>query len=77
MKNITRIIHIGVSFLVLLTAFNTCQALVSDVFDKNNYGRLGFYSLAALYVTFATVSFFSTPIIEKLGAKSSMILGSF
>jgi MFS family permease len=51
--------------------------VVTEALDENGYNRLGFITLAALYITFALVSPFTTPLIAKLGAKRSMWLGSF
>jgi len=75
-KNLGCVIHWGVSFFFLFTAFATCQNIVSEALDQNNYGGLGFYTLAALYITFGICSFLSTPLINRLGSIRAMQLGS-
>ena len=75
-NNLFKVIHIGLSFFFLFTAFSTCQNIVSEAYDQNNYGALGFYSLAVLYVTFAIWSFVSVPLIEKWGSRICIKIGS-
>ena len=74
-KNLLKVIHIGFSFFFLSTAFNTWQNIVSEAYDQNDYGALGFYSLAVLYISFAIGSFFSAPVIEKLGSRNCIKIG--
>ena len=44
--------------------------------QDNDFGNLGFYSLALLYCVFGFSSFLSTPIVKKLGVKISLVLGA-
>ena len=37
---------------------------------------MGFYTLAALYFSFAFSCFIATPIVNKIGDRASMFLGS-
>jgi MFS family permease len=37
---------------------------------------LGFYSLGVLYCVFGVSSFFSLPVVKKLGAKYSLVIGA-
>jgi Ion channel regulatory protein UNC-93 len=46
------------------------------VLIDNNFGKLGFYSLAVVYFTFGLFSIFSLPLVNYLGAKISLVLGS-
>ena len=41
-SNLFKVIHVGFSFLFLFTAFGTCQNIVSEAYDQNGYGTLGF-----------------------------------
>lgn len=75
--NIWHVVHVACSYLLLFTAFSTCQNVVSEVYDQKNYGSLGFFTLSVLYMTFAFSSLASGPIVGYLGPRRSMQLGSF
>jgi MFS family permease len=42
----------------------------------NGFGDLGFYTMATLYLVFAFCSFFSPFIVNKLGPRASLFIGS-
>lgn len=42
---------------------------------NDDYGKLGFYSLAVLYFFIGIGSMMSTAIMNKIGVKASMVLG--
>ena len=75
--NIWLVIHLSASFLLLFTAFGSCQNVVSEAYTLNNYGNLGFYTLWAIYLSAAVCSLFATPIISKFGSRKSIQVGSF
>lgn len=61
---------LSVGFLLLFTAFNTCQNLAAKILDDLGFGNLGFINLAAIYLTFSICSFFSTAIVNKMNRLS-------
>ena len=40
------------------------------------FGNLGFYNLSILYLTVSISSFFSTPIVNKMGIRISLFVGT-
>jgi len=57
---------LGLGFLCLFTAFNTCQNFASKVLKDDGFENLGFTTLAVLYCVFAFVSFFAPVIVNKI-----------
>ena len=76
-QNLLKVIHISLSFFLLFTAFYWCANVVSEVYSQNHYGSLGFYTIAALYLSFAFSSLTCGPIVAKLGYIRSIQLGAF
>jgi len=74
--NFDRLVILSVGFLFLFTSFNVSQTLAATVLADNNFGNLGFYSLSVLYCCFGMFSFFSLPIVKKLGPKYCLVIGS-
>ncbi|KAJ0987749.1 hypothetical protein J5N97_006105 [Dioscorea zingiberensis] len=73
-KNHTRDVHIlSVAFLFIFSAYHAAQNLESTI---NTEGGLGTTSLGILYVSFTLFSFVASPIVRRLGLKSSLLLGS-
>ena len=50
--NFDRLLVLSFGFMLLFTAYDTAQSLAAQVLEDNNFGRLGFYSLALLYCVF-------------------------
>jgi len=67
---------VSTGFLFLFSAFNTAQNLTTKVMKDNDFGNLGFYSLATHYCFFGICCFFSAPIVIKLGHRFSLLLGA-
>jgi hypothetical protein len=74
--NFDRLLVLSFGFMLLFTAFNTAQSLATQVLADNNFGKLGFYSLALLYCVFGFCCFISLPIVKKLGARMSLVIGA-
>jgi hypothetical protein len=67
----------AVGFMMVFTAFMTCQNFASKVLSDYGFDDIGFISVAVLYIVFAISSFFSTAIVNKIGnAKFSMFFGA-
>ena len=75
-KNIFKLIILSVGFLLLFSCFITAQNLSADVLEDLGFGDLGFYTLGVLYFSFAFSCFIATPIVNKIGDRASMFLGS-
>jgi hypothetical protein len=53
------------------------QSIIGVVLNDGGFGQLGFYSLGLMYGVFGILSFFSAPIIRKLGDKWSIVISCF
>ena len=77
MKNLGNVTLMAIAFMLLFTAFNTCQNFASEVLKDDGFEDTGFISIAVLYFVFALVSLVSTPIVNKINkAKVSMSCGA-
>lgn len=65
-KNIGQVTIISLAFLLIFTAFGTCQNFASKIMKLNGFRDLGNISLAMLYLFFAFGGFFSTAIINRI-----------
>jgi energy-coupling factor transporter transmembrane protein EcfT len=66
------VVVLGLSALLLFSAFTVSQNLASTVFG----GGVGFWSLGALYISFALNNFFAPSIVSWLGQKWALVAGS-
>jgi MFS family permease len=75
-ENLDRLLLVSTGFLLMFAAFNTAQNLTTKVMKDNNFGNLGYYSLAVHYFFFGICSFISAPVVMKLGPRLSMLFGA-
>ncbi|KAJ3439677.1 et translation product-related [Anaeramoeba flamelloides] len=66
-----RVLQMGVGFSIVFSAFNSTQNLMTRI-----HGSYGYRSLAILYSVFGFSNLFIPPVIIKIGAKISMVLGA-
>lgn len=74
--NVWNVVFIGVSYFFLFIGINTSENLISTIYVAN-YGNLGYFWLATLYISFAISSLFSTPMINLWGHIRWMQVGTF
>jgi MFS family permease len=74
--NFDILLVLSFGFFLLFTAFNTAQSLSVTVLKDNDFGELGFYSLAVLYMSFGVSSFFAAPIVKRCGERTSLVVAS-
>ena len=67
---------LGVTFMIMFTAFNSLQNSVSTIFDDYGLDNLGKVSLLFLYGVFGVATFFTPFIIRKFGYKKVMFVSS-
>lgn len=60
---------------MVFIAFNSAANLSGQALKNDSFESLGFWTMAVLYLVFAFCSFFSAPIVNKLGAKMSLFIG--
>ena len=76
--NIGQVTIISVAYMLLFTAFNTCQNLASKILKDDGFDTFGNTTLAVIYLTFAFVGFFATAIINKIGnLRITLCIGAF
>ena len=82
-KDLRAIIHLGLAFMVIFSAFN-CQGFVEISYlrgianERPSSGiseKSGYYSLAIVYLVFTISNLFAPPIIHVLGSKWAMVVG--
>lgn len=71
-KNVvTKTVYVGSVFLLLFTAYNIAQGVLTTVFKD-----VGFYSFALIYFPYALSSLISPWIGRRLGVRFSLLFGS-
>lgn len=77
-QNLDQVAIMSAGFMLLFTAFNTCQNFAAKVLKDDGFDDLGSITLAALYFTFGVSSFFSSAIVKAVGnVKLTMGFGAF
>ncbi len=71
-----RVAFLGVIFMIMFTAFNSLQNIVSKVYKEYGYDSLGEASILLLYFVFGISTFFTPFIIRKYGFKTVMFCSS-
>jgi len=74
--NIVPVSVIAFGFLCLFMAFNASNNLVAKAMSDDGFDTLGFYSSALIYLMFGISSLFATAVINKIGVKASLVIGS-
>jgi MFS family permease len=75
--NIGKLMIMNVGFLLLWSSFNTAQNLAAQILTDNGFDKLGFVSLAVLYLVCGLGCFLATPIVNKIGNRLSFVIGGF
>ena len=66
LTNFAQVNIMSLGFLLLFTAYGTCQNFSAKILKDEGIGNTGFYSVAILYLVFAIFSFFGTAIVNKI-----------
>lgn len=74
--NFDRVNTISLRFLLLFSAYFSAANLAVKAMKDCGFENLGFYSMAVVYLVFAVCSLFSTAIVNKLGRKPALVIGS-
>lgn len=56
----------SIGFLLVFTAYFTCQNFASKLLEEDGYDHIGYYSVGIVYLTFAFSSLLSKAIMKKL-----------
>lgn len=67
---------LGVTFMIMFTAFNSLQNIVSKIYGEYGYDNLGETSILLLYFTFGVCTFITPYFIRKFGYKKVMFISS-
>lgn len=77
-NSINSTIFLGIIFMVLFSAFNTAQNMISQIYSqKLNLPYLGNLTLLVIYISFSISNFFIAKILEKFSFKWGMFLSSW
>lgn len=63
---------LGFSFMMMFTAFNSLQNMISSLYEALGLGPLGQISLFCIYGAFGATTLISSFMIEKFGYKKIM-----
>ena len=69
-----RVGFLGVVFMIMFTAFNSLQNIVSKIYNDYGYTNLGEVSILLLYFTFGATTLFTPFLIRKLGYKKVLFI---
>lgn len=72
----SRIIFLGISFMIMFTSFNSLQNIVAKLYEEYHFNNMGQTAIMCIYGTFGVTSLFSSFIVKKLGYKKSMFLSA-
>ena len=70
------VVILGVCFLLMFTAFNSLQNMISSIYEQMGFGTLGLISVFCIYGTFGVGTFFSAYVIERMSYRKLMFLCS-
>ena len=73
-KNFFHVNYFGFIIFLIFTPYIAIHNIASKTMQDLDLGNAGFYSLAALYLSASITCFFTSQIIEALGAKRTMLL---
>jgi MFS family permease len=63
---------LGLSFMLMFTAFNSLQNMIAEIYDGLGLKSLGQIALFSIYGAFGITTFISSYLIEKFGYKKIM-----
>lgn len=67
---------LGFNFMLMFTAFNSLQNMISQIYEEIGLGPLGLVALFCIYGAFGLTTLVSCYLIEKLGYKKIMFFSS-
>jgi hypothetical protein len=62
--------------MLMFSGYITVQGLATKVLEDNNFGKLGFYCMGLQFFAFGWFSLISSAVVNKLGERMSLFLGS-
>ncbi len=75
-QNLLKVVYIAISFMMLFTAFNAGQNLMTQIFKQLNYNGLGQSCLFAVMICFACSSVVAPQYYKKVSTKVGLLLSS-
>jgi MFS family permease len=62
--------------MIMFTAFNSLQNIVSKLYEEYDYPNLGQTAVICIYLTFSLCTFFTSYVIKSFGYKKVMFFSS-
>ena len=75
--NYLRVLYLAFCFMMLFTAYNSAQSLLTEVYIQLGYERLGQYCFFSMYAGMIIASLISSHSCKRISAKTSFIGSAF
>lgn len=67
---------LGVCFMLMFTAYNSLQNMISSIYSQMGYKSLGQISVFCIYGSFGIANFFAAYVIERVSYRKLMFFCS-
>jgi len=76
-RNMIKVIYVGLCFMMLFTAFQSAQNLVSQIYEQLKYTGLGRICIFSIYGALGIGNIFAPHVKRQISHKAGMLIGSF
>lgn len=76
-QNIDKVLVLSFGFVILFTAFLSCQNITAKIMKDLGFEGLGFINLALIYLSFGCTSLLASKINSVLGTKLTLCFSGF
>ena len=70
--NLDKVLILSFGFVILFTAFLSCQNITAKIMKDLGFSGLGFINLAIIYLSFGLNSLMASKINERFGTKLTL-----
>lgn len=67
---------LGLCFMLIFTAFNSLQNMISSLYAQQGFQTLGQIALFAIYISFGFSNFLTAYVLERVSYRRLMFLSS-
>jgi len=76
-QNLIKVIYVGLCFMMLFTAYQSAQNLVSQIYEQLQYTGLGGICIFSIYGALGIGNIFAPHVKRQMNHKAGMLIGSF